>query len=92
MVRDGEQYAETDKTRKAAIEAKNEAETAVYSSEKSLNEYKDKIPQVIQLDNLNLRLHLQHNHPPRLSTGLFPSLTGTRSVQFECFKSVGLGK
>lgn len=46
MVRDGEQYAEADKARKAAIDAKNEAETAVYSSEKSLSEYRDKIPQV----------------------------------------------
>lgn len=46
MVRDGEQYAEADKTRKAMIEARNEAETSIYSSEKSLSEYKDKIPQV----------------------------------------------
>lgn len=46
MVREGEQYAEADKARKAGIEAKNEAETAIYSSEKSLNEYKDKVPQV----------------------------------------------
>ena len=46
MVRDGEQYAEADKTRKAMIEARNEAETSIYSSEKSLSEYRDKIPQV----------------------------------------------
>ena len=46
MVRDGEQYAEADKTRKSMIEARNEAETSIYSSEKSLSEYKDKIPQV----------------------------------------------
>lgn len=46
MVREGEHYAEADKARKAAIEARNEAETAIYSSEKSLNEYKNEIPQV----------------------------------------------
>ena len=54
MVRDGEQYAEADKTRKAMIEARNEAETSIYSSEKSLSEYKDKIPQV----------HLSHMTAP----------------------------
>jgi len=46
MVRDGEQYAEADKGRRAAIDAKNDAETSIYSSEKSLSEYRDKIPQV----------------------------------------------
>jgi len=45
MVRDAEQFAGEDKRRKDAIEAKNEAETLLYSSEKSLSEYKDKLPQ-----------------------------------------------
>lgn len=40
MVRDAEQFAGEDKRRKDAIEAKNEAETLLYSSEKSLSEYK----------------------------------------------------
>ena len=43
MVRDAESYAEKDKERKAAVEAKNEAETALYSAEKSLADYKDKV-------------------------------------------------
>ena len=44
MVRDAESHAAKDKERKAAIEAKNEAETVMYSAEKSLAEYKDKAP------------------------------------------------
>lgn len=40
MVRDAETFAGEDKKRKDGIEAKNEAETLVYSAEKSLNEYK----------------------------------------------------
>lgn len=40
MVRDAEAFAGEDKKRKDAIEAKNEAETLLYSAEKSLNEYK----------------------------------------------------
>ena len=43
MVREAESYAEKDKERKAAVEAKNEAETAIYSAEKSLADYKDKV-------------------------------------------------
>lgn len=46
MVRDAEQYAAADKKRKEMIEVKNEADTAIYSTEKSLNEYKAKLPQV----------------------------------------------
>ena len=40
MVRDAEAFAGEDKKRKEAIEAKNEAETLLYSAEKSLAEYK----------------------------------------------------
>ncbi|KAG2454111.1 hypothetical protein HYH02_001150 [Chlamydomonas schloesseri] len=47
MVRDAETYAEKDKTRKELIEAKNEADTAIYTTEKSLAEYKSKLPQAV---------------------------------------------
>lgn len=43
MVRDAESYAAKDKERKAQIEAKNEAEAVIYSAEKSVSEYKDKV-------------------------------------------------
>ena len=41
--------------RKAGIEAKNEAETQVYSAESSLREYKDKLPQNV-VDNINTEI------------------------------------
>lgn len=44
MVRDAEAFAGEDKKRKEGIEAKNEAETLVYSAEKSLAEYKVGVP------------------------------------------------
>jgi len=44
MVKEAEEFAEKDQARKAAIDAKNEADAAIYSSEKSVNEYKDKVP------------------------------------------------
>ncbi|KAH7427475.1 hypothetical protein KP509_10G045700 [Ceratopteris richardii] len=43
MVKDAELYAQKDKERKAVIDAKNEADSVIYSTEKSLNEYKEKI-------------------------------------------------
>ncbi len=43
MVKDAEANAETDKKRREAVEAKNQAESLVHSSEKSLKEYGDKV-------------------------------------------------
>jgi molecular chaperone DnaK (HSP70) len=44
MVKDADAHAAADKARKAAIEARNEGEAAVYAAEKSVGEYKDKLP------------------------------------------------
>ncbi len=43
MVRDAEQFAEEDKKRREAAEAKNNAESLVHSTEKQLEEHGDKI-------------------------------------------------
>jgi molecular chaperone DnaK len=43
MVREAEQYAEDDRRRREAAEAKNRAEQLVYQTEKSLTDYGDKI-------------------------------------------------
>ncbi len=40
MVRDAESYSEKDKERKELIEARNEADSLVYSTEKSVQEHK----------------------------------------------------
>ncbi|MBR4074828.1 MAG: Hsp70 family protein, partial [Firmicutes bacterium] len=42
-VKEAEQYAEADKAKKAAIEARNQAETLVYETEKTLKELEGKI-------------------------------------------------
>ena len=44
MVREAEEYASADAARKEAIEAKNEADTLIYSAERSLDEHKAKLP------------------------------------------------
>jgi molecular chaperone DnaK len=43
MVKDAEANAEADKARREGVEAKNQAESLVHSSEKSLKEYGDKV-------------------------------------------------
>ena len=43
MVKDAEANAESDKARREAVEAKNSAETLLDSTEKSLEEHKDKV-------------------------------------------------
>ncbi|RWR77864.1 heat shock protein, mitochondrial-like protein [Cinnamomum micranthum f. kanehirae] len=44
MVKEAELHAQKDRERKALIDIKNSADTTIYSIEKSLGEYKDKIP------------------------------------------------
>lgn len=51
MVREAEQYAGKDKERKELIEARNEAETLIYSVEKSLEEHQSRLPQDL-IDNI----------------------------------------
>src|SRR5690606_5882943 len=43
MVKDAEANAEADKKRREGVEAKNQAESLIHSSEKSLKEYGDKV-------------------------------------------------
>ncbi len=47
MVREAEEYASADAARKEGIEAKNEADTLIYSAERSLSEHKDKVPEEV---------------------------------------------
>merc|ERR1712070_450471 len=43
MVRDAETYASKDAERKTVIEAKNDADTLIYSTENSVREHRDKL-------------------------------------------------
>lgn len=44
MVKEAELHAQRDQEKKALIDLKNSADTTIYSIEKSLNEYRDKVP------------------------------------------------
>lgn len=62
MLKDAELHAEEDKKRKEEVEVHNEAESLVFRAQKSLDEYKDKVPQNIaesvkgKIDNLKKAL------------------------------------
>jgi len=45
MVKEAEQFASADADRKAKVETKNEADSTIYNTEKTLMEHKDKVPQ-----------------------------------------------
>ncbi|MCT8972175.1 molecular chaperone DnaK [Microbaculum marinisediminis] len=45
MVKDAEAHADEDKKRRALVEAKNQAEALVHSTEKQLEEFGDKVPE-----------------------------------------------
>ncbi|GAB3776048.1 molecular chaperone DnaK [Nocardioides ginsengisegetis] len=50
MVREAEQYAEEDAKRRSAVEARNQADSLVYSTEKFLEENSEKIPEDVQTE------------------------------------------
>jgi molecular chaperone DnaK len=49
-MRDAEEHREEDKTRKEVAEVHNEADSLIFRSEQTLNEYKDKLPKEITAD------------------------------------------
>ena len=44
MVKDSEAYAQEDKQRREEVEVKNQADSLIYQTEKTLNEFGDKVP------------------------------------------------
>src|SRR5881398_866389 len=50
MVRDAEQYAEEDARRREAVEARNQADSLVYSTEKFLSENDEKLPEDVKTE------------------------------------------
>ena len=50
MVKDAEQYAEEDARRREAVEARNQADSLVYSTEKFLSENDEKLPEDVKTE------------------------------------------
>ena len=45
MINDAEQFADEDKAKRESVEVKNQAETLIYSTEKSISDLGDKLPE-----------------------------------------------
>jgi molecular chaperone DnaK len=50
MVKEAEQFAEEDKKRKAAAEAKNNAESLIHTTERQLSEHGDKVDAAVKTE------------------------------------------
>jgi molecular chaperone DnaK len=50
MIKDAEQYAEEDRQRREAVEARNQADSLVYTTEKFLSENGDKVPDEVKTE------------------------------------------
>ena len=74
MVQDAEDNAESDKERKELIEAKNQAESLVHSTEKAMEEHKDKVDpttiEAIELAIAALNDDLETDNADKIKSGI----------------------
>ena len=74
MVKDAEANADADKKRRELVEAKNQAESLIHSTEKSLEEHKDKVDpttvEAIELAISNLQEQLETEDPDKIKSGI----------------------
>jgi molecular chaperone DnaK len=74
MVRDAEENAEADKERKELVEAQNQAESLIHSTEKSMEEHADKVDpttiEAIELAIVNLKEQLETENADKIKGGI----------------------
>ncbi|MHA6264330.1 molecular chaperone DnaK [Arenibacterium sp. CAU 1754] len=74
MVKDAEENAEADKERRALIEAKNQAESLIHSTEKSMEEHSDKVDpttiEAIELAIAALKDELETENVDKIKSGI----------------------
>jgi len=74
MVRDAEENAEADKDRKELVEAKNQAESLIHSTEKSMEEHSDKVDpttiEAIELAIAALKDDLEGDDAGKIKSGI----------------------
>jgi len=74
MVKDAEENAEADKARKELVEAKNQAESLIHSTEKSIEEHSDKVDpstvEAIELAIAALKDELESDNADKIKSGI----------------------
>ena len=74
MVQDAEENAEADKARKELVEAKNQAESLIHSTEKSMKEHSDKVDpttiEAIELAIAALKDEMESDNAEKIKSGI----------------------
>jgi molecular chaperone DnaK len=74
MVKDAESHAEDDKKRRELVEAKNQAESLIHSTKKSLEEHADKVDpttvEAIELAISNLEEQMETEDAGKIRSGI----------------------
>ncbi len=74
MVKDAESNAEADKQRREGVEAKNQAESLIHSTQKALSEHSDKVDpttvEAIELAIANLEEQIESDDPGKIKAGI----------------------
>ena len=74
MVKDAEANADADKARRELVEARNQAESLIHSTEKSLTEYKDKVDpttgEASAWSSAGLKDTLEGDNPDKIKAGI----------------------
>ncbi|MGR3563377.1 MAG: molecular chaperone DnaK [Heliomarina sp.] len=74
MVKDAEENAEADKTRRELVDAKNQAESLIHSTEKSMEEHSDKVDpttiEAIELAIAALKDELETDNADKIKSGI----------------------
>jgi len=90
MVQDAQSHAEEDKRRKEAVEARNEADTAIYSVEKSLNEFGDKLSEsdrgAINEKIADAKKAIETNDPAAIRAAVSALQTASHKLAEEMYK------
>jgi molecular chaperone DnaK len=96
MTTEAESHAEEDKKKRAIAEAKNEADTLVYTVEKSLKDYGDKITED-EKQNINTALEKRKNikdtttDPDELKKAIEELTTASHKIAEEMYKAGAAG-
>ncbi len=90
MVKDAESHADEDKKKRKLVEARNKADQVIYSTEKSLKEYGDKISEEergkIKEAIEKLRAAMQAESPEIIETKIEEVMTASHTLAEELYK------
>ncbi len=96
MVRNAEKFADEDKRKKEEVEVKNQADTLLYSTEKSLKEFGEKISEAdrtnIQKKIDSLKELLQGKDIDKIKKGTEELTTASHKLAEEIYKKAGAGQ